>query len=578
MALPISRAGFHVIHHKHGTARSRRASRVRLAGEAMRAVDETKSAYWAAKRPSIIASETPKNIDMVNDGNGNFKVVTDIREVCDYGEARTARLKRKPRPDEVQFSTIVAWMPASLLEEIPDVYPVTDKDTGKQLYDADGNAVMRSRFVPRSEEEMVAYFESVLQYFESLLPDRAAAIHSFSINLDEHRPHIHITFDTFEQHPDDPTKLRTAHSKVWGQHRDVRWPEGHEKAGKTIMGRDKLSAMQANFKQMHHDLGIPIEFEPAPRAGRGDVLADFAAIEEERLRLKYETDEAENTLEIVQSMADTIEQGAMVQEKRRDERRREANLLEHDARQLTQQIEQQKQQVAQYEQKTDAARSKFATASHQLTEVQAALETATAQLEATQVENEAAKERRQTLDKASDALDRQAKRKMAEADEYIEAGIEARVEELKPELMEQLRQVALAGIADELEETEEKLKELKERERNARADFDRYTDQSIKASNSARDAQQRFAIIEAATVEEIQDALDSLDMANVAVEYIKFLGGSVDGLREYSRGKAVATYVSDQIAAQEAEKQRQSGGGGDPQPNGGGDGDRDAGE
>lgn len=119
--------------------------------------------------------------------------------------------------------------------------------------------------------------------------------------------------------------------------------------------------------------------------------------------------------------------------------------------------------------------------------------------------------------------------------------------------MEQLRQVALAGIADELEESEEKLKELKQRERHARADFDRATDMSIKASNSARQAQQRFEILNTATTEEIQQVLNSLDMADVAMNYITHLGGSVEGLQEYSRGNAVDTYVSDRIKRQRAQ-------------------------
>lgn len=571
MALPISRAGFHVIHHKHGTARSRRASRVRLAGEAMRAVDETKIAYWAAKRESIIPTETRRNVDMVNGGNGSFEPVTDIRQVANYGEARTAKLKRKPRPDEAQFSTVVAWAPASLLKEIPNVYPVTDATTGEQLTDKDGQPVFRSRFVAADDEAMNNYFQHVVNYFADLLPGGMDAIHGFAINYDEHRPHIHIMFDTFEPDDKQPEKLRTAHSKVWGQHRDVRWPEGHKKAGKTIMGRDKLSAMQANFKQMHHDLGIPIEFEPAPRAGRGDVLADFAAIEEERLLLKHAWEYAEREHESLTEATDRLKQRVNNETTR-------YNKLRDESSAYREQIEQYSEQLKQQQQQTAHTRSELTAASERLNVVRKDLQTATAELEATKAENNEAKQRRQSLDEASDALHRQAKRKMAEADEHIAEAVNERVEQLKPELTEQLQQAALAAIADDIEKEKEELKELKERAREARAQFDRYTDQSIKASNSARDAQQRFDIIKAATPEELTQALSSLNKQDVAIDYLKFLGGSIEGLEAFAQGQAWNTYVSDRIAAEEAKKQRQSGGGDNPQPDGGGDDDPQPGQ
>ena len=51
--------------------------------------------FYAQKNPSIVAEDTYKNVDFVNDGDGGFRETTSIYETLEYGEERIGRVTGK---------------------------------------------------------------------------------------------------------------------------------------------------------------------------------------------------------------------------------------------------------------------------------------------------------------------------------------------------------------------------------------------------------------------------------------------------------------------------------------------------
>ena len=121
--------------------------------EAMRALDESDVAKQAARNHSIVAADTRRNTAYVNDGEGGFRELTKadgIEPVLEYGDARIDAVKRKWNPKTFETTTIVSWVPKSLLKEVPDFYPVTN--------DAGVEVGRRSRWVMPDDEAGKARF------------------------------------------------------------------------------------------------------------------------------------------------------------------------------------------------------------------------------------------------------------------------------------------------------------------------------------------------------------------------------------------------------------------------------------
>lgn len=199
-----SRAGWHAQHLRHGDAQSgqpassnTRGDRRRLLKEAMRALDESDAARQAARNPSIVAADTHLNRAYVNDDEGGFRELSPeegVEPVLEYGDGRINSVRRKWHPRAFETTTIVSWVPKSLLVEIPDYYPVYDAKTKKEIG-------RRSRWVMPDDGEGKAevdrwFAETHAHLTEDVLTGGHDAVHGVVWNFDESVPHVHWMCDT----------------------------------------------------------------------------------------------------------------------------------------------------------------------------------------------------------------------------------------------------------------------------------------------------------------------------------------------------------------------------------------------
>lgn len=199
----VSRGGWHAQHLRHGDAvagqrasSNTRSDRKRLLKEAMRALEESDMARQAARNPSIVAADTHLNTAFVNDGEGGFRELSaaeGVEPVLEYGDGRINAVKRKWHPKSFETTTIVSWVPKSLLKEVPDYYPVYDK-SGTEIG-------RRSRWVMPDDEagkaEVDRWFrETHAHLTEDVLTGGHDAVHGVVWNFDESVPHVHWMCDT----------------------------------------------------------------------------------------------------------------------------------------------------------------------------------------------------------------------------------------------------------------------------------------------------------------------------------------------------------------------------------------------
>ncbi|WOC14310.1 coiled-coil domain-containing protein [Gordonia sp. MP11Mi] len=208
---PVARAGWHAQHLQHGAPQAgkpasanTRGDRARLLKEAMRALDESDAARQAGRNSSIVAADTHLNTAYVNDGQGGLRELTKadgVESVLRYGDARIDAVKRKWHEKSFETTTIVSWVPKSLLDEVPDYYPVysdTEKDplTGEPL-----EVGRRSRWVmpqdPERRAEVQRWFERTHRHLtEDVLRGGHDAVHGVVWNFDESAVHVHWMCDT----------------------------------------------------------------------------------------------------------------------------------------------------------------------------------------------------------------------------------------------------------------------------------------------------------------------------------------------------------------------------------------------
>lgn len=244
-AAVVGRAGFDVKHYRHGDSGAR-GDRRGLLYEAHRDLDPEAVRIFAAKNVNIVPSETHKNISMVNDGEGGWRRPTSIQEIIDYGDSRTARVRRKINPKSQTMTTIVAHLPKSMCMERP--HPSDSK---------------RSRWVAADPAEAQRYFEELVGYLgDAVLSGGQDAIHGWNVNYDESTPHIQILCDAYGPIPDDDTgALRVDSSRIWYSHRDVRDDQGRQMSGKT-----KLRRYQRDLRRHMIVSGFPVEAKASDRS------------------------------------------------------------------------------------------------------------------------------------------------------------------------------------------------------------------------------------------------------------------------------------------------------------------------
>lgn len=210
MSEMVSRAGWHAQHLQHGAPQAgkpasanTRGDRARLLKEAMRALDESDAARQAGRNASIVAADTHLNTAYVNDGAGGLRELTKadgVEPVLRYGDARIDAVKRKWHEKSFETTTIVSWVPKSLLDEVPDYYPVySDTEKGP-----DGEPLeigRRSRWVmpqdPKRRAEVQRWFERTHRHLtEDVLRGGHDAVHGVVWNFDESAVHVHWMCDT----------------------------------------------------------------------------------------------------------------------------------------------------------------------------------------------------------------------------------------------------------------------------------------------------------------------------------------------------------------------------------------------
>lgn len=250
--------------------------------------------FYAQKNPSIVAEDTYKNVDFVNDGDGGFRETTSIYETLEYGEERIGRVTGKLADGNTTWITSVFHLPYSMCEEIPNFYPRRDDD-GHLVLDEDGNPIGgRSRWVIKEgmEDDARRYFQDTLEFFGThVVPGGMDAVHGGSINLDESRPHMQIISDPLEENTrsKEDGALKNGFSLALGSHRkSARIPWIDLKTGKQLVdakgqpktrrenASDKAERHHKQFKKYMLDRGFEIEAERDPvRHGRRSDLHDY---------------------------------------------------------------------------------------------------------------------------------------------------------------------------------------------------------------------------------------------------------------------------------------------------------------
>lgn len=283
MSEVIGRAGGNVRHLQHrgtkGTGGTR-ADRASLLHESMRDLDPAAAKTHAAINPNIVLAETHLNVAMVNDGQGGFRRPTSTKEVLDYGDDRIANVYRKWSDKSFETTLIVVHLPKTMCEEIPDFYPVLDKDTGEPVLSPLGTPQMRSRWVAKDRQKALEYFNEVVTYYGgAVLTGGQAAIHGYDINFDESTPHIQMMADTLapDPNPKHPGKLRVEASQMWGAHREVTVVKVDKTTGQPVVDtatgeavrvmeqpKAKMSRYQEGLREHMYDLGYPVELDYDP--------------------------------------------------------------------------------------------------------------------------------------------------------------------------------------------------------------------------------------------------------------------------------------------------------------------------
>ena len=279
-------------------------------------------AQYAAANPAINVEKTHLNVDMVNDGAGGFRPTRAIAEVVAYGDDRVARMSTAPRPGNRVALTTVGQLPWAYCEPDGTEYHAVDKSGRPRLYSSGpraGQPVMLPRYKIREDrrEQAMQYFADWLECSASILPGGQSAMHGYSINLDESRPHIQLLSDPFEDAPTkkNPLALKSGYSRAFGRHpKDPLVPELDQAGqpvldddGKPKMVRDnastKMTRLQANLRSFMVERGYEVDPERDERRHNRHLgLDDYKELKSSEIELLMQAEmvrEAEAGLGLV---------------------------------------------------------------------------------------------------------------------------------------------------------------------------------------------------------------------------------------------------------------------------------------
>lgn len=262
-------------------------------------------AQYAAANPAINVAKTHLNVDMVNDGAGGFRPTRSIAEVVAYGDDRVARMSTAPKMGNRVALTTVGQLPWAYCEPDGTEYQAVDKSGKKKFYSSGpraGQPVMLPRYKIREDRREAAerYFADWLEYSASVLPGGQAAMHGYSINLDESRPHIQLLSDPFEDAPSkkNPLALKSGYSRAFGRHpKDPMVPE-LDQAGQPVLDDDgkpklvkdnastKMTRLQAELRSFMVERGYEVDPERDERRHNRHLgLADYKELKHSEIEL-----------------------------------------------------------------------------------------------------------------------------------------------------------------------------------------------------------------------------------------------------------------------------------------------------
>ncbi|WP_299487225.1 hypothetical protein [uncultured Gordonia sp.] len=260
---------------------------------------------YAAANPAINVEKTHLNVDMVNAGDGTFRPTRSIAEVVAYGDDRVARMSTTPKAGNRVALTAVGQLPWAYCEPDGTEYQAVDKSGKKKFYSSGpraGQPVMLPRYRIREDrrEEAMQYFADWLEYQADLLPGGQSAMHGYSINLDESRPHIQLLSDPFEDAPSKkrPDALKSGYSRAFGRHpKDPMVPE-LDQAGQPVLDDDgkpklvkdtastKMTRYQAGLRSFMVERGYEVDPERDERRHNRHLgLADYKELKDSELEL-----------------------------------------------------------------------------------------------------------------------------------------------------------------------------------------------------------------------------------------------------------------------------------------------------
>ena len=307
----IGRAAFRAVHAKTGgkhppkkvsSDAQPRGSNEAIVKEALRSLDPEQSKIEAARNANIVLADEALNENWVNDGQGSMKTATAFKEAIDYLALRNAQLFRKQTANDYELSELVVHLPANMcVEDTQNVSYVLDESGSQILSAKTGEPLTKPRLVPRDHVDARRYFDDAQSFLieHGVIAGGIDGVHWRSDQYSEHRPHMQIGFDNYATDPKRPGRLRNEFSRKWFSHRDVRYPAGHPKVGKSISGKVKLSEYQSAMREFMIARGWPVEAgidctqEGTHRGKAAHTANDNARIiAEDRLATAIEKEEA----------------------------------------------------------------------------------------------------------------------------------------------------------------------------------------------------------------------------------------------------------------------------------------------
>ncbi|PRI12128.1 hypothetical protein B4915_03480 [Leucobacter massiliensis] len=300
--------------------------------EALRSLDPEQSKIEAAKNPNIVLADEALNENWVNDGNGGMKPATSFQEALDYLASRNAQLFRKQTANDYELTEIVVHLPDNLCIDDPvNVSYVLDENGKQVISEKTGQPLTKPRRIARDPDEARRYFNDAQEFLteHGIVAGGHDGLHWRTDQYSEHRPHMQLGFDSYAVDPKHPGFLRNEFSRKWFSHRDVVYPDGHPKAGKSVSGKVKLSDYQTAMREHMIERGWPVEAE-IDKANEGSYLGkkNYARadnnriIAEDRLAAAREQED-QNAVDL----AELEEADADLEERTQDIAQRETDWL-----------------------------------------------------------------------------------------------------------------------------------------------------------------------------------------------------------------------------------------------------------